>query len=96
VHGLIAAEASGGWTLGGSIWTFAFPMALFIVVAGVLFFVYTRPHTVPGLRAVGPARPVAPHPPKAEPAGGEAKSAETGADSDAAKESPAEGTEAAE
>lgn len=66
MHGLIVAESSGGWSLGGSIWTFAFPMALFIVVATTLYFLYTRPHTVPGhRRAVAPARPVPPHPAKA-------------------------------
>jgi len=29
-------------------WTFAFPMILFIVVATVLYLMFTRPHRVPG------------------------------------------------
>jgi len=35
-------------------WTFAFPMILFIVVAGTLVLLITRPHRVPGH---GPLRP---------------------------------------
>jgi hypothetical protein len=46
------------WTFGGSILTFAFPMLLFIVVAGALYVLYTKPEFVPGHRAPGLERPV--------------------------------------
>lgn len=36
------------YTLGGSIFTFAFPMLLFIVVAGTLYTVLSKARTVPG------------------------------------------------
>jgi hypothetical protein len=49
-------EAVGSdWTLAASIMTFAIPVALFVVVATVLYFLYTRPHTVPGHRELVPA-----------------------------------------
>jgi hypothetical protein len=49
-------EAVGSdWTLAASIMTFAIPVALFVVVATVLYFLYTRPHTVPGHRDLAPA-----------------------------------------
>jgi hypothetical protein len=35
--------------------TFAIPVALFVVVATVLYFLYTRPHAVPGHRDLVPA-----------------------------------------
>ena len=46
------------WTFGGSILTFAFPMILFIVVAGALYVLYTKPEFVPGHRAPALERPV--------------------------------------
>ena len=58
MHGLIADGAGGAWTFGGSILTFAFPMILFIVVAGALYVLYTKPEFVPGHRAPGLERPV--------------------------------------
>jgi hypothetical protein len=59
VHGLIADSAGGSaWTFGGSILTFAFPMMLFIVVAGALYVLYTKPQLVPGHRPNGVERPV--------------------------------------
>jgi hypothetical protein len=69
-------EAVGSdWTLAASIMTFAIPVALFVVVATVLYFLYTRPHTVPGHRdlvpagsgrhAAGAQRGAAPQPPPA-------------------------------
>jgi hypothetical protein len=58
VHGLIADGAGGAWTFGGSILTFAFPMILFIVVAGALYVLYTKPESVPGHRAPGLQRSV--------------------------------------
>jgi hypothetical protein len=51
VHELILATSpSGDWTLAASIMTFAIPVGLFIVVATTLYFLYTRPHVVPGHR----------------------------------------------
>ena len=41
---------------GGSILTFAFPMALFIVAAVVLYLLFTRPHQVPGHKKLAAAR----------------------------------------
>jgi hypothetical protein len=41
---------------GGSILTFAFPMALFIVAAVVLYLLFTRPHQVPGHKKLASAR----------------------------------------
>jgi hypothetical protein len=58
VHGLIADSAGGAWTFGGSILTFAFPMLLFIAVAGALYVLYTKPQVVPGHRLPAPERPV--------------------------------------
>jgi hypothetical protein len=36
--------------LGGSMMTFALPLGAFIVIAGVLFFLYRRPHSGPRLK----------------------------------------------
>jgi nicotinate-nucleotide--dimethylbenzimidazole phosphoribosyltransferase len=44
----MADGAGGAWTFGSSILTFAFPMILFIVVAGALYVLYTKPESVPG------------------------------------------------
>jgi hypothetical protein len=50
VDGLISAAAGSDWSYGASILTFAFPMILFIAVAGALYVLYTKPHLVPGHR----------------------------------------------
>ena len=50
MHGLILADLGNDWTLAGSVMTFAIPVGLFVVVAAILYFLYTRPHTVPGHR----------------------------------------------
>ena len=55
---VIADSAGGAWTFGGSILTFAFPMILFIVVAGALYVLYTKPEFVPGHRPDALERPV--------------------------------------
>jgi hypothetical protein len=49
------AAVGSDWTLAASIMTFAIPVALFVVVATVLYFLYTRPHAVPGHRELVPA-----------------------------------------
>jgi hypothetical protein len=46
---------SGDWTLAASIMTFAIPVGLFVIVATILYFLYTRPHAVPGHRELVPA-----------------------------------------
>jgi hypothetical protein len=40
--------------LGGSILSFVLPMAAFIVIAGLLFYLYRRPHHNPQLRYLEP------------------------------------------
>ena len=40
--------------------TLVLPLGFFIVVMAALYFVFTRPHTVPGHRPITGARPVAP------------------------------------
>jgi hypothetical protein len=79
VQHLILADFGSDWSLAGSIMTFAIPVGLFVVVATVLYFLYTRPHTVPGHRDLVPAdgrhvagspRPAAAQPPPAAPSGG--------------------------
>lgn len=55
MHGLILADVGRDWTLSGSVETFALPVGLFIVVAAILFFLYTRPHAVPGHRDLASA-----------------------------------------
>ena len=56
MHGLILADLGRDWSLAGSVETFAIPVGLFVVVAAWLFFIYTRPHTVPGHRDLVPAQ----------------------------------------
>jgi hypothetical protein len=46
------------WSVGASILTFAFPMILFLAVAGALFVAYTKPSVVPGHREQTVARPI--------------------------------------
>jgi hypothetical protein len=48
VHGLILASSTSDNSPHGYNLTFAFPMILFIVIAGALYLVYSRPHRVPG------------------------------------------------
>jgi hypothetical protein len=53
--------------------TFALPVGLFIVMASILYFMYTRPHIVPGhreLTAAGARASAAPSAPEAGPAAG--------------------------
>jgi len=49
---------SDGWSFGGSILTFVFPMVLFIVVVVALYIWYTKPTVVPGHRTTPVERPV--------------------------------------
>jgi len=54
VHALMIADGPTRY-LGGSIMTFALPYGAFIVIAGVLYYIYRRPHSVPRLRYLTPA-----------------------------------------
>lgn len=55
MHGLFLASMGSDWTLAASIMTFAIPVGLFVIVATILYFLYTRPHAVPGHRDLVPA-----------------------------------------
>ena len=57
----LAAVVGSDWTLAASIMTFAIPVGLFVVVATILYFLYTRPHTVPGHRDLVPLEQVLQH-----------------------------------
>lgn len=57
VHEVIALY---GYTNGGAVLTLVLPLGFFIVVMIALYFVFSRPHTVPGRRPITGARPVAP------------------------------------
>lgn len=50
--------SDGGWSFGGSILTFVFPMLLFIVVAVALYVLFTKPTVLPGHRTSPVERPV--------------------------------------
>jgi hypothetical protein len=47
VRGLVLATITDNSPHGYNL-TFAFPMILFIVIAGTLYLIYSRPHKVPG------------------------------------------------
>jgi hypothetical protein len=58
VHDIVLAlslSPTGDWTQAAAIMTFAIPVGIFVVVATWLYFVYTRPHAVPGHRDLVPA-----------------------------------------
>jgi hypothetical protein len=48
------------YPLGAQVMTLVLPLGWFIVVMIAMYFVFTRPHTVPGHQAIRGARPVAP------------------------------------
>jgi hypothetical protein len=89
---LVSVSPTGDWTQAGAIMTFAIPVGIFIVVATWLYFIFTRPHAVPGHRelalAGGGGRhaappspspgPPAPPAPPAQPPGGGAPGGEPG------------------
>ena len=55
MHALILADLGRDWSLAASIETFAIPVGLFVVIAAILFYLLTRPHTVPGHRELAAA-----------------------------------------
>lgn len=73
----LSLSPTGDWTQAAAIMTFAIPVGIFVVVATWLYFLYTRPHAVPGHRdlvpatgsarhAAGAPRPSAQQPPAAQ------------------------------
>ena len=48
------------YPLGAQVMTLVLPLGWFIVVMIGMYFVFTRPHTVPGHQPIAGARPVAP------------------------------------
>ena len=54
----VIAATTMGWSYGGSILSFLFPMILFVVVATSLYVVFTKPSVVPGSPEQGLARPI--------------------------------------
>ena len=51
------------YPLGAQVMTLVLPLGFFIIVMIGLYFVFTRPHTVPGRRPIAGSRPVAPSDP---------------------------------
>jgi hypothetical protein len=62
VHAVIPLAMSYNWNNGAALQTLILPLGFFIVVMAALYFVFARPHTVPGRRPIAGARPVAPDP----------------------------------
>ena len=60
MHSVILAMSVTYYPLGAQVMTLVLPLGFFIVVMAALYFVFTRPHTVPGRRPIGGARAVAP------------------------------------
>jgi hypothetical protein len=60
VQGVISAVQLTYYPLGAQVMTLVLPLGFFIVVMAALYYVFTRPHTVPGRRPISGARPVAP------------------------------------
>ena len=62
MHEVIPLAVSYNWNNGAALQTLILPLGFFIVVMTALYFVFARPHTVPGRRPIAGARPVAPDP----------------------------------
>jgi hypothetical protein len=60
VQSVISAVSVTYYPLGAQVMTLILPLGFFIIVMIGLYFVFTRPHTVPGRRPIAGARPVAP------------------------------------
>jgi hypothetical protein len=59
VPAVLATATGSDWNAGGSILTFYFPVGLFVVIASVLYLMFTRRHTTPGHRPFVSARTAA-------------------------------------
>ena len=88
MHVIADAASSSAWSFGSSILTFAFPMILFIVVAGALYVAYTKPELVPGRRTPADVHPMTytavPGKPAATAAGGKPAPGDAGGEPAAA------------
>ena len=62
MHAVIPLASSFNWNNGAALQTLILPLGFFIIVMTALYFVFARPHTVPGRRPIAGARPVAPDP----------------------------------
>ena len=62
MHAEIPLAMSYNWNNGAALQTLILPLGFFIVLMAALYFVFARPHTVPGRRPIAGARPVAPDP----------------------------------
>ena len=60
MQGVISALQVTYYPLGAQVMTLVLPLGFFIIVMTALYFVFARPHTVPGRRPIRGARPVAP------------------------------------
>ncbi len=60
MHSVISAIQVTYYPLGAQVMTLILPLGFFIIVMAALYFVFARPHTVPGRRPISGARPVAP------------------------------------
>ena len=60
MHSVILAMSVTYYPVGAQVMTLVLPLGFFIVVMAALYFVFTRPHMVPGRRPIAGARPVAP------------------------------------
>ena len=60
MHSVILAMSVTYYPLGAQVMTLVLPLGFFIVTMAALYFVFTRPHMVPGRRPIAGARPVAP------------------------------------
>jgi hypothetical protein len=60
VHSVILAMSVTYYPLGAQVMTLVLPLGFFILVMAALYFIFARPHTVPGRRPITGARPVAP------------------------------------
>ncbi len=60
MQGVISALQVTYYPLGAQVMTLVLPLGFFIIVMAALYFVFARPHTVPGRRPITGARPVAP------------------------------------
>ncbi len=60
MQSVISAVSVTYYPLGAQVMTLILPLGFFIIVMIGLYFVFTRPHTVPGRRPIAGARPVAP------------------------------------
>jgi hypothetical protein len=50
------------YPLGAQIMTLVLPLGWFILIMIAMYFVFSRPHTIPGHQPISGARPVAPQP----------------------------------